>query len=595
MKKRKNVKALHNFHIAFGIMIKIYPEKFIMELLLTIFNNIISFFSFTYILRFVVNGLQTERPVSQLIAYVMIMMVLQVLISSVSIVCNNYFAPIFNKRSESRMNAIINKKSLESDIANYEDPQMYALYGRALSGGVGSIEKVGTTITSITGMVINLALSSFLIVAIDPVLFVFALMPLLINITNKYVSRKRYEYGVISSEIMRKNGYTQRVFYQSEYAKEMRLTNIHRVMLRDFRESVDAFVHLAKTKGVRLALMFFFSNLVSAKLPVAGAEIYTIYRALVSKTVLIGDCLVVFSAITTVSRIFKRVEREVSAIFDIGYSFQDYRDFMSREEKIETCKSGAAASGGDIELRDVSFRYGGASDDSLHDIDLKLRQGEKLAIVGLNGAGKTTLVKLLLRLYDPTGGTVLMDGRDIREYNIDSYRACFGIVFQDYKQLAVSVGENVLGRPMRDGDEALVESSLKKAGLWNKISQLPDGIHTVMTREFDENGLILSGGESQKLAIASVYARDSSVVILDEPSSALDPIAEKQMYDQMYEACRDKTMIFISHRLSSATDADRIILMENGTIKETGTHAELMRLGGSYAEMFRAQAESYAR
>ena len=231
MKKRKNVKALHNFHIAFGIMIKIYPEKFIMELLLTIFNNIISFFSFTYILRFVVNGLQTERPVSQLIAYVMIMMVLQVLISSVSIVCNNYFAPIFNKRSESRMNAIINKKSLESDIANYEDPQMYALYGRALSGGVGSIEKVGTTITSITGMVINLALSSFLIVAIDPVLFVFALMPLLINITNKYVSRKRYEYGVISSEIMRKNGYTQRVFYQSEYAKEMRLTNIHRVIV----------------------------------------------------------------------------------------------------------------------------------------------------------------------------------------------------------------------------------------------------------------------------------------------------------------------------------------------------------------------------
>ena len=215
-------------------------------------------------------------------------------------------------------------------------------------------------------------------------------------------------------------------------------------------------------------------------------------------------------------------------------------------------------------------------------------------MVGLNGVGKTTLVKLLLRLYDPTEGVILLGGQDIREYDIDSYRACFGIVFQDYKQIALSVGENVLGRPMRDGDEKTVEIALRKAGLWDKISKLPNGIHMVMTKEFDENGLILSGGESQKLAIASVYARDCSIVILDEPSSALDPLAEKEMYDQMYRACEGKTVIFISHRLSSATDADRIILMENGTIKEMGTHGELMKRGGSYAEMFRAQAESYS-
>ena len=594
MKKRKQVKLLQNFRIEFGNMVNIYQEKFVIDMLHNVLVNNISFLSFTYILRFVVNGLQVGKPVSYLIAYVIGMMVLQVLISSVSIVCDNYFAPIFHKKSEARMNVITNKKSLESDIANYEEPHMYALYGRALSGGVGSIEKVATSITHITGMIINLALSSFLIVAIDPVLFVFALLPLIVNITNKYVSKKRYEYGVISTEIMRKNGYTQRVFYQSKYAKEMRLTNIYRVMLRDFRESVDDFVEFSKTKGVKLALMYFFSNMMSAKIPVAGAEIYTIYRALVSKTVLIGDCLVVINAISTVSGILKRVEREVSAIFDIGYNFQDYRDFMSRKEKIEACKNGIRAVGGDIELRNVSFCYGGASEYSLSGIDLKLRRGEKLAVVGLNGAGKTTLVKLILRLYDPTEGQILLDGRDVREYDIDSYRSCFGIVFQDYKQLALSVGENILGRPMADGDEVIVETALKKVGLWDKVAQLPDGIHTVMTKEFDEGGLILSGGESQKLAIASVYARDCSVVILDEPSSALDPLAEKKMYDHMYEACREKTMIFISHRLSSATDADRIILMENGMVKEIGTHSELMKLNGSYAEMFRAQAESYS-
>lgn len=594
MKNKKEIKLFQNFRMAFRMMLKIYPEKFIMDVFLTVFSNVINFFSFTYILRFVVNGLQIGRSVSVLIAYVIGMMILQILISSISIVCNSYFYPIFNKKSELRINRIINKKSLESDIANYEDPSMYVLYGRVLSGGVSSIEKVVTSVTHITGMIINLGLSSFLIVSIDPVLFIFALLPLSVNIVNKIISKKKREYGIISSEIMRKNGYIQRVFYQSEYAKEMRLTNIYHVMLRNFRESVDNFIEFSKTKGIKISLLYFLSSMLSYTIPVAGAEIYTIYRALVSHTVLIGDCLVVLNAISILSGIFRRIEREIAMIFDIGYDFQDYRDFISRREKIESCRNGVEARYGDIELRNVSFCYGGASENSLRDINLTLKRGEKLAVVGLNGAGKTTLVKLLLRLYDPTEGVILLGGQDIREYDIDSYRACFGTVFQDYKQIALSVGENVLGRPMKDGDEATVEIALRKAGLWDKISKLPDGIHTMMTKEFDENGLILSGGESQKLAIASVYARNCSIVILDEPSSALDPLAEKKMYDQMYWACEGKTMIFISHRLSSATDADRIILMENGTIKETGTHGELMKRGGSYAEMFRAQAESYS-
>lgn len=224
---------------------------------------------------------------------------------------------------------------------------------------------------------------------------------------------------------------------------------------------------------------------------------------------------------------------------------------------------------------------------------MTIKQGEKIAIVGFNGAGKTTLVKLLMRLYDPSSGEILLNGRNIKEYNLESYRGSLGVVFQDYKQFALSVVENVLGRPMREGDEAAVEDCLRRAGIWDKISALPEGINTRMTREFDDDGLILSGGESQKLAIASVYARNSSVVILDEPSSALDPIAEHDMYRQMYRACEGKTMIFISHRLSSAVDADRIFLIEDGSIKESGSHSELMRLNGSYAEMFKAQAESY--
>ena len=173
------------------------------------------------------------------------------------------------------------------------------------------------------------------------------------------------------------------------------------------------------------------------------------------------------------------------------------------------------------------------------------------------------------------------------------YRRNIGVVFQDYKQFALSVAENVLGRPMRDGDEAIVEDALRRAGIWDKISELPDGMYTQMTREFSEDGLVLSGGQSQMLAIASVYAHGSPIVILDEPSSALDPLAERELYRQMYSACEGKTMIFISHRLSSAVSADKVVLIEDGVVGEYGSHEELMRRGGRYAEMFRAQAESY--
>ena len=157
----------------------------------------------------------------------------------------------------------------------------------------------------------------------------------------------------------------------------------------------------------------------------------------------------------------------------------------------------------------------------------------------------------------------------------------------------MSVAENVLGRPYCEEDEQTVINALKSAGIWNKIENLPQGIHTCMTKEFDENGLFLSGGESQKLAIAGIYAKNCSVVILDEPSSALDPLAESEMYEHMYSACEGKTMIFISHRLSSAVSADRIIHMEDGRIIEEGSHEELMKNGGSYAQMFTMQAENY--
>ena len=244
-------------------------------------------------------------------------------------------------------------------------------------------------------------------------------------------------------------------------------------------------------------------------------------------------------------------------------------------------------------VENLAFRYEGAETDTLHDVSFTWHKGERLALVGSNGSGKTTLVKLLLRLYDPSEGRVTLNGEDIRSFTLDSYRDGFSTVFQDFKMFSLNVKENVLLRPAREGDDELVENALKESGAWKKVSTFEKGLDTILTREFDDKGENLSIGEQQKLSLARVFADRCPFVLLDEPSSALDPIAEYTMFENMMRATEGRSVIFISHRLSSAVLADRVLLMDHGTITEMGTHAELMKQNGRYAAMFRRQAENY--
>ncbi|MNC25418.1 Lipid A export ATP-binding/permease protein MsbA [compost metagenome] len=231
---------------------------------------------------------------------------------------------------------------------------------------------------------------------------------------------------------------------------------------------------------------------------------------------------------------------------------------------------------------------------SLQHINIEIRQGEKICIVGHNGSGKTTLVKLILRLYDATEGEVMLNQINIKQYNVKEYRALFGTVLQDYQIFSFNVAENVLMHEA-DGEEerALAAQSLRKVGLLDKVERMPQGLNTVLTKEFDENGVIMSGGEYQKISISRVIAKPCRIVIMDEPSSALDPIAEHELFQMMTKAAEHKTVIFISHRLSSTVSADKIIVMEKGSIVEEGTHQQLMKQNGKYAEMYKMQAENY--
>jgi ATP-binding cassette subfamily B protein len=247
----------------------------------------------------------------------------------------------------------------------------------------------------------------------------------------------------------------------------------------------------------------------------------------------------------------------------------------------------------------VSFAYS-ASGDSLvvpilKDINLSIRHQEKIAIVGHNGAGKTTLTKLIMRLYDPTEGSIRLNGIDIRSFDPDAYRALIATVFQDFQIFAATLGENViLDLPGDDnGNHEAMVGALAQSGFTERLATMELGLDTPLTREFEENGVNLSGGENQKIALSRVFARSNPSAILDEPSSALDPESEYRLNQNMAEAARAKSVIYISHRLSSTRMADRIVYIEKGRIAEEGTHAQLISLNGRYAEMFNMQAERY--
>jgi ATP-binding cassette subfamily B protein len=246
-----------------------------------------------------------------------------------------------------------------------------------------------------------------------------------------------------------------------------------------------------------------------------------------------------------------------------------------------------------VEFRNVSFRYPGSENYALRNVNMKFEIGKRLAVVGMNGSGKTTFIKLLCRLYDPTEGEILLNGIDIRKYNYREYMDIFSVVFQDFKLLGLKLGENVAGRT--DYDKARVVDCLDKAGFADRLSTLKDGTETYLYKDYDsDNGVDVSGGEAQKIAIARALYKDAPFIILDEPTAALDPIAEAEIYSKFDEIAGDKTAIYISHRLSSCKFCDEIAVFHEGAVIQQGTHASLVAdERGKYYELWHAQAQYY--
>ena len=552
----------------------------------------LDFLEGSYLLRMIVSGIEKATPTRTIVTFMLVIAVADILAGAL----NSYYWNVVSPPKYQLVSATIRKKlfrkASQVELSCYETPAFYDKYMKAMDEANNRIEKVMGTIDNLIWNTISLCCNSFLLFLIDPVLILFGLFPLLLGIVRRWKNRVNHDMVAARKPIDRRVKYVRRTFYLGEYAKEMRIGGMYRRMLGELMCTYTDFRDMMRKYGLRLALAQYIQKVGLEVITILGAMLYAVWRTL-SGGMTIGDCIVILNSIGTISYCLNYMVQNFAEFGEHSLFLEDVRYFLDYDVAMPEDENAPEAHGGDIELSNVSFRYTGAEQDTLHNVSMRIGAGERVALVGLNGSGKTTLVKLLLRLYDPTEGQVRMGGRDARDYRLSSYRNSFSCVFQDFRVFSMSVQENVLLRTPREGDRERVTEALRESGAWGKVESLPRGLDSVLTREFDENGINLSGGEAQKVSLARVFAEDAPFIILDEPSSALDPIAEHTMFRNMMRAAQGRGVLFISHRLATAVDADRIYLMDGGRIAEVGTHRELMERGGKYAEMFRLQAKNY--
>ena len=499
----------------------------------------------------------------------------------------------FEIKCESYINSLIFKKAQQVELGCYENPDFFDKYNRATwvvekSGFKRIIEGSAWTI----GSFISIVSLVFYLVSIDPFLLIFILCPLVVIGFRVIKNNVELEKEKEMTPFERQKDYVRRTILLKDFAKEIKTTNIFVVIDKRFRAAIQKNIDVIKKYGWRIALLECISDYFAEIIPVTGGFLYGCYRLIVLENLPISEFSVLVSAITTCRNKLNHLAHYFAMQQKHCLWVQNLREFLEYEPLI---KDGAAEPGEfeSLEFRNVSFRYKDDGDYILKNVSFTINKGETIAVVGHNGAGKTTLSKLIMRLYDVSEGEILYNGVNIKEYNVKQYRERFACVFQDYKVFALTVAENVLKKEVKPEDKEFVIRALKMAGVYEKISSLPNREDSMMTKEFDPEGVLLSGGETQKLTISGLFTGGFDIAVLDEPSSALDPVAESKMYDALLEGTRGKTVIYISHRLSSATRSDNILVFNNGVLVQSGSHDSLMKCGGEYAEMFTLQASGY--
>ena len=430
---------------------------------------------------------------------------------------------------------------------------------------------------------------------VKPLMLIIILVTTIIGFfINNYLSEYKYKHKDLEAEENKKINWINGASSSLNFAKDIRIFGLRSWLTELHDKSMDL-LHAFNKKVAGVYLWARIADLVLAFLRNIVAYAYLI-GLVINNEISIAEFLLYFSAVEGFTSLVTGVMSQLNTLKKQSIDISIVREVLDYPEvfKFEDGENLNIDLNKDytIELKNVSFRYPGRDNNILTNINLTIMPGEKIAIVGLNGAGKTTLVKLICGYYDPTEGEILLNGVNIKTYNREHYYKLFSAVFQHFSLLAGSVATNVAQTEDNINYE-LVYKCIEKAGLKDKIESLPEKYESKLNREVYEDATNLSGGETQRLMLARALYKDAPVIVLDEPTSALDPIAEADIYNKYNELAKNKSSLFISHRLASTRFCDRILFIADEKIAEVGTHEELLALGGKYAQLFEVQSKYY--
>ncbi|WP_415306538.1 ABC transporter ATP-binding protein [Clostridium perfringens] len=491
---------------------------------------------------------------------------------------------------------MISDKIMKMDFKNTEDPEVLnkikSVMNAVMSNNTG-VEGVYHTLLGLFGRLTAFVGYISIVLFLSPWILLF----LIINVLISYALTmrvKKYEYSQKekAADKDRRTFYVFDTMYDFAYGKDIRIYDLKNILIDKFKKFRGERIDISRdVQGKQLKVKIVdVILLVIREFVVYGYLIYNVLFTGMS----IGDFTMYFSTINGFGDWMKGILDDLANIKAQNIYLDDMREFLEiKSENKEKTRDIPIDSSYEIEFKNVSFKYPKTDKYIYKNLSLKIKKGQRLAIVGINGAGKTTFVKLLCRLYEPTSGEILINGVNIKDFSKEEYYKILSVVFQDIKTFAFTVAENVSLENLEEVDREKVLHCIEKAGVGDKINSLQKGIDTSLLKILDGEGVELSGGENQKLALARALYKNGKIVILDEPTSALDAVAEYNIYKGFDELIGDKTAIYISHRLASTKFCDVIAFFENGEIVEYGTHEELLKKNGKYSDMFNIQAQYY--